>query len=165
MQEDPRSLILRQWYQTHVYSPSSIVIEMDQYLPRCFHYNMHMRLIYISINEFLTELPDLIRFHGVARDKLEKRIDELAANLYSQYPDYRSQTDIVRVIEESTLMLLNVGDELFHKLHEYRLYSAGGFHHYQFDRVITPEAVALKKMPWPSLVNRITHPNDWVWFE
>jgi hypothetical protein len=165
MEEDPRSLILRQWYQSHVYSPDDIVVEMDKYLPLCFTYNNHLRMIYISINEFLGELPELIRFHGIAREKLEARIDELAGNLYGQYPNYRDQPDVVRAIEESTLMLLNVGDELFHRLHEYRLYQAGGFHHYQFERVVTPEAILLKKMPWTALVNRVSHPDDWMWRE
>lgn len=163
--EDPRAMILREWYQVHAYAPNDVVIGMEQYLPHCYRHNAHVQMLYISTQEFLRELPELIRFHGIARDRLEQRIDELAKEIYSQFPDYRAQTDIVRVVEDATLMLLNVGDELFHKLHDYRLYSAGGFHHYQFDKVLAPDAIALKKMPWRSLVNRVTHPDHWMWLD
>jgi hypothetical protein len=155
--EDLRVPILRQWYSTHVASPQYVILELDQHLPRCIERNLHLHLIYVSLNEFLTELPELIRFSAIAKERLESRIDDLANDIYSQYPNYRDQTDIVRVVEDTTLMLLNVGDELFHRLYEYRLYSSGGFHHYQFDRVVTPSAIALRKMEWPRLVRAVTH--------
>lgn len=155
--EDSRVPILRQWYSTHVCSPEYVVLELDQYLPRCFEHNNRLRMIYVSVNEFLTELPDLIRFSGIAKETLEGRIDDLARDIYAQFPNYRDQTDIIRIVEDTTLMLLNVGDELFHRLYEYRLYASGGFHHYQFDRVITPSTIALRKMEWPRLVHAVTH--------
>jgi hypothetical protein len=155
--DDYRVPILRQWYSNHVASPEYVIMELEKYLPQCFQHNNRMHLVYVSVNEFMTELPELIRFSGMAKDRLEARIDELASDVFAQFPNYRDQTDIVRLVEDTTLMLLNVGDELFHCLYEYRLYSSGGFHHYQFDRIINTSTIALRKMEWPRLVHAVTH--------
>ena len=155
--EDYRVPILRKWYSNHVMSPEVVVVEMDQHLSRCFEHNNRLHMLYVSVNEYLTELPELIRFSAMAKDRLESRIDELAGEIYSQFPNYRDQTDIIRLVEDTTLMLLNVGDELFHRLHEYRLYSSGGFHHYQFDKVLSPSTISVRKMDWPRLVHAVTY--------
>jgi hypothetical protein len=155
--EDSRVPILRQWYSTHVCSPEYVILELDQFLPRCFGHNNRPQLIYVSLPEYLTELPELVRFSATAKDTLETRLDELARGIWSQLPNYRDQPGIVGLVEDTILLLLNVGDELWHRLIEYRLYSNGGFHHYQFDRVLTPSTIALRKMEWPRLVHAVTH--------
>jgi hypothetical protein len=155
--EDSRVPILREWYSTHVASPEYVVLELDQYLPRCFGNNDRSQLICVSLQEYLAELPELIRFTGTAKDTLEHRLDELAADIWSQFPNYRDQPGIVGLVEDTILLLLNVGDELFHRLYEYRLYQSGGFHHYQFDRILTSSTIALRKMEWPRLVQAVTH--------
>jgi hypothetical protein len=156
--EDTRSPILRGWYSNHIASPEYVVLELDKHLPACYTHNNSVRMVYVSINEYLRELPYLIRFTGTAKEALETRIDELSADIYSQFPNYRDQPGIVQLVENVTHMLLNVGDELFHRLHEVNLYASGGFHHYEFDRALNTSTIALRKMQWPALVESVMHP-------